>query len=85
MSGRSREFHLEVQEGSEALSEVREHLVGPPEGPGGVRRPTRRSGRSQGAHLKVREGSVGPPGGPGIPRGGPGGVERHTQRSGWGW
>ena len=47
--------------GFEAHSEVREGLKGPPEGPGGVGKPTLMSGRSRVAHPEVQEGSRGTP------------------------
>ena len=57
--------------GREAHREVWEGLAGPPGGPGGVGRPTGRSGRGWEAY---REGS-------GVLSGGPGSVWRLTRRS----
>ena len=67
-SGMGWEAHLEVCEGSVGASggpvgfgrahpEVQERLKGPPEGEGGVGRPTRRSGKGQEAHPVVQDGS----------------------------
>ena len=53
------------ERGWEVNLEVWEWSEGPPKGPGGFGRPTRRSGWSREAHPEVREGSKGPPGGPG--------------------
>ena len=79
-SGRARESHPEVQEGSGGHPEVWEGLEIPPTGPGRVGRPIQRSGRGRKVHRKVREGS-------GVPPGGQGGVGRPTHpevREGYG-
>ena len=53
-SGRGREAHAEVREGSGS----------PPGGLGGVGRPTQKFGRGREVHPEVRVGLGGTPGGP---------------------
>ena len=82
--GRGRESISAVQEGSGDPPRSLVGLVGPPRGPGGVKRSYRRSKRrswrfwrGREAYLKDQEGSGGPREGPewvGRPSVGPGGV-----------